>query len=47
MRFWAEREEKWASEFGDDWTVAQVILAKLEELRIYMLDPTPSNIRFR
>ena len=44
---WAERREKWASEFGDDWPKAQEILAELEELHIYMLDPSPSNIRFR
>lgn len=44
---WAERREKWASEFGDDWPKAQGILAELEELHIYMLDPSPSNIRFR
>lgn len=44
---WAERREKWASEFGGDWPKAQEILAELEELHIHMLDPSPSNIRFR
>ncbi|MEO8353552.1 MAG: hypothetical protein ABI680_17625 [Chthoniobacteraceae bacterium] len=44
---WAERREKWASEFGGDWAQAQAILAELEELHIYMLDPFPNNIRFR
>ena len=44
---WTERREKWASEFGDDWPKAQEILAELEEMHIYMLDPSPSNIRFR
>jgi hypothetical protein len=44
---WAERTAKWAEEFGDDWPKAQAILAELEELHIYMLDPSPNNIRFR
>jgi hypothetical protein len=30
-----------------DWPRAQAVLAELEELHIYMLDPSPSNIRFR
>lgn len=44
---WQERAEKWAGEFGEDWPMAQAILAELEEHRIHMLDPSPSNIRFR
>lgn len=44
---WQERAEKWAAEFGDDWPKAQQILAELEEMQIFMLDPSPSNIRFR
>jgi len=44
---WQERGEKWASEFGADWAKAQAILAELEEFGIYMLDPSPANIRFR
>lgn len=44
---WQERAEKWATEFGPDWPKAQAILAELEEFGIYMLDPSPSNIRFR
>jgi len=44
---WEERTAKWASEFGEDWAKAQAILAELEELHIYMLDPSPANIRFR
>ena len=34
-------------QFGEDWPKAQAILAELEEFGIYMLDPSPSNIRFR
>ena len=44
---WQERAEKWAGEFGSDWPQAQAILAELEEFGIHMLDPSPSNIRFR
>ena len=44
---WEERAAKWAGEFGEDWPMAQAILAELEEFGIYMLDPSPSNIRFR
>ncbi len=44
---WEERNAKWAGEFGEDWPRAQAILAELEEAHIYMLDPSPSNIRFR
>jgi hypothetical protein len=42
-----ERTEKWRAEFGADWPEAEAILAELEEFGIYMLDPSPSNIRFR
>jgi hypothetical protein len=44
---WEERLAKWAEEFGEDWTKARAIVAELEEFGIYMLDPSPSNIRFR
>lgn len=44
---WAERREKWSEEFGANWTKAQAILAELEALSIHMLDPSPSNLRFR
>lgn len=30
---------------GEDWTMAKVILARLEELRVSMLAPSPSNVR--
>lgn len=44
---WEERTAKWIEEFGDDWPKVQAILAELEELRLYMLDPSPNNIRLR
>lgn len=44
---WAERLAKWSDEFGADWVKAQSILDELEDLGIHMLDPSPSNIRFR
>jgi hypothetical protein len=44
---WADWNRKNQEQFGDDWPEAQVILAELEEFGIYMLDPSPSNIRFR
>jgi hypothetical protein len=44
---WADWERKNEEQFGDDWPMAQRILAELEDLAIHMLDPSPSNIRFR
>ena len=44
---WQERTRKWEEEFESDWPRAQAVLAELEELHIHMLDPSPSNIRFR
>ena len=49
--FPAEASEDWKrkneEQFGEDWSAAQAILAALEELGIHMLDPSPSNLRFR
>ena len=44
---WGDWEVKNREQFGEDWPEAQAILVELEELRIFMLDPSPSNIRFR
>jgi hypothetical protein len=44
---WAEWEVKNQEQFGEDWAQAKAILRELEELRVFMLDPSPSNIRFR
>jgi hypothetical protein len=44
---WDDWNRKNEEQFGADWPEAQAILAELEELGIYMLDPSPSNIRFR
>jgi hypothetical protein len=44
---WAEWRAKNEEQFGADWPMAQAILGELEDLGIHMLDPSPSNIRFR
>lgn len=44
---WEEWKRKNEEQFGEDWPAAQVILAEFEDMGIYMLDPTPSNLRFR
>jgi hypothetical protein len=44
---WAEWREKNEEQFGADWPRAQAILAALADLGVHMLDPSPSNIRFR
>jgi hypothetical protein len=47
QEIWDDWQEKNREQFGDDWPMAQMILAELEGMGIYMLDPSPSNIRFR
>jgi hypothetical protein len=44
---WAEWNRKNEEQFGSDWPKAQVILQELRDLGIYMLDPSPGNLRFR
>jgi len=44
---WEEWTRKNQEQFGEDWPMAEAVLADLEALGIYMLDPSPSNIRFR
>ncbi len=44
---WAEWNRKNEEQFGADWAMAQVILQELRNLGIYMLEPSPGNIRFR
>ncbi|HEY3897626.1 MAG TPA: hypothetical protein VGM54_03380 [Chthoniobacter sp.] len=44
---WDDWRRKNEEQFGDDWPMAQAILAELEAFGIHMLDPSPSNIRFR
>ena len=41
---WTRRNEE---QFGPDWPMARMILAKLRVLGIDMHDPSPANIRFR
>jgi hypothetical protein len=43
----AERERKNEEQFGADWPTAQILLGDLRTMGIHMLDPSPSNIRFR
>ena len=47
QEIWDDWQEKNRERFGDDWPMAQMIMAELEGIGIYMLDPSPSNIRFR
>ena len=44
---WADWERKNQEQFGEDWPMAQIILTDLQDMGIHMLDPSPSNIRFR
>ena len=44
---WEDWIRKNEEQFGADWPVAQMILDDLRDLGIHMLDPSPSNIRFR
>jgi hypothetical protein len=44
---WEDWEIKNREQFGDDWLRAQRVLAGLESYGIHLLDPSPSNIRFR
>lgn len=43
----ADWKRKNQEQFGEDWPAAEMILGELEDLGIHMLDPSPSNIRFR
>jgi hypothetical protein len=44
---WEATYEKWREQFGDDWGKASAILDAFEAMDVYMLDPNPSNFRFR
>jgi hypothetical protein len=44
---WQDWNRKNEEQFGADWPEAKAILNELEELHIFMLDPSPSNICFR
>lgn len=44
---WAEWERKNQEQFGEDWPAVKVILGEFEDMGIYLLDPSPANIRFR
>ena len=44
---WEEWERKNVEQFGCDWAEARMVLDELEELGIYMHDPSPGNIKFR
>jgi hypothetical protein len=41
---WAERHEYWESLFDEHWPEVRILLAALEGLGIYYLDPKPGNI---
>jgi hypothetical protein len=44
---WEEWTRKNGEQFGRDWPEAQAILTEFENLGVHMLDPSPSNLRFR
>ena len=44
---WQDWERKNEEQFGDDWPTVQGIIGDFEEMGIFLLDPSPSNIRFR
>ena len=44
---WEDWRRKNEEQFGDRWPEVQLILANFEGRGIYMLDPSPNNIRFR
>jgi hypothetical protein len=44
---WAEWARKNEEQFGANWPEVQAVLGEFEEMGIFMLDPSPSNIRFR
>lgn len=41
---WAEWEAEKREQFGDRWRKVQAVLDALEEMDIYMVDVSPSNI---
>lgn len=44
---WAEWTRKNEEQFGEDWPAVEAVLGEFEDMGIFMLDPSPSNIRFR
>jgi hypothetical protein len=43
---WAEWETQKKEQFGDRWETVRAVLDTLEGLGVYLLDVSPSNIRF-
>lgn len=43
---WEQWELDKSEQFGDRWETVQTIIAKFRVLGIYLLDPSPNNIRF-
>ena len=43
---WAQWKEDKKDQFGSRWPKVQEVLGELEELGIYMVDVTPSNVAF-
>lgn len=44
---WADWERKNEEQFGADWPAVQMIIGDFEDMGIFLLDPSPANIRFR
>ncbi len=43
---WEEWEAEKNEQFGERWETVQILLIRLQALGIFMVDPSPKNIRF-
>lgn len=43
---WEQWEARWEEEWGEQWETVQLVLAWLQSIGVFMLDPSPSNVRF-
>jgi hypothetical protein len=43
---WSEWESSKREQFGEQWTKVLLLLKELKQINIFLLDPSPSNIRF-
>lgn len=42
----AEWADRWREDWGERWETVQLVLARLQGMGIFMLDPSLSNVRF-
>jgi len=43
---WTEWELQKREQFGDDWRIVEKVMSAFEELDIYLVDISPSNVGF-